>query len=40
MLEIRGLSKTFGGVKATDDVSLEFADGSLTAEIAPEAPSE
>ena len=35
MLEIRGLSKSFGGVKATDDVSLHFADGSLTAVIGP-----
>src|SRR5207245_9430471 len=35
MLEIRGLSKSFGGVKATDDVSLQFADGSLTAVIGP-----
>jgi len=25
MLEIRGLSKSFGGVKATDNVSLDFA---------------
>ncbi|MGD0848551.1 ABC transporter ATP-binding protein [Bradyrhizobium sp.] len=35
MLEIRGLSKSFGGVKATDDVSLDFADGSLSAVIGP-----
>ena len=35
MLEIRGLSKSFGGVKATDNVSLDFADGSLTAVIGP-----
>ncbi len=35
MLEIRGLSKSFGGVKATDDVSLDFPDGSLTAVIGP-----
>ncbi len=35
MLEICGLSKSFGGVKATDDVSLDFADGSLTAVIGP-----
>jgi branched-chain amino acid transport system ATP-binding protein len=35
MLEIRGLSKSFGGVKATDDVTLDFADGSLTAVIGP-----
>src|SRR5438132_6035007 len=35
MLEIRGLSKSFGGVKATDNVTLDFADGSLTAVIGP-----
>jgi branched-chain amino acid transport system ATP-binding protein len=35
MLEIRGLSKSFGGVKAADNVSLDFADGSLTAVIGP-----
>ena len=35
MLEIRGLSKSFGGVKATDNVSLAFPDGSLTAVIGP-----
>lgn len=35
MLEIRALSKSFGGVKATDSVSLDFADGSLTAVIGP-----
>jgi branched-chain amino acid transport system ATP-binding protein len=35
MLEIRALSKSFGGVKATDNVSLDFADGSLTAVIGP-----
>src|SRR5215468_8938009 len=35
MLEIRELSKSFGGVKATDNVSLQFADGSLTAVIGP-----
>lgn len=35
MLEIRGLSKSFGGLKATDNVSLDFADGSLTAVIGP-----
>jgi len=33
MLEIRSLSKSFGGVKATDNVTLDFADGSLTAVI-------
>jgi branched-chain amino acid transport system ATP-binding protein len=35
MLEIRGLSKSFGGVRATDNVTLDFADGSLTAVIGP-----
>jgi branched-chain amino acid transport system ATP-binding protein len=35
MLEIRGLSKSFGGVKATNDVTFDFADGSLTAVIGP-----
>ncbi|MDE2375995.1 ABC transporter ATP-binding protein [Bradyrhizobium sp.] len=35
MLEIRNLQKSFGGVKATNDVSLAFSDGSLTAVIGP-----
>ena len=35
MLEIHSLSKSFGGVKATDNVTLDFADGSLTAVIGP-----
>src|SRR3954447_5256179 len=35
MLEVRQLSKSFGGVKAADDISLSFADGSLTAVIGP-----
>jgi ABC-type branched-subunit amino acid transport system ATPase component len=35
MLEIRGLSKSFGGVNATDNVSLDPADGSLIAVIGP-----
>jgi branched-chain amino acid transport system ATP-binding protein len=35
MLEIRGLSKSFGGVRAADNVTLDFADGSLTAVIGP-----
>ena len=35
MLQIRSLSKSFGGVKAADDVTLDFADGSLTAVIGP-----
>lgn len=35
MLEIRQLSKSFGGVKAADDITLSFAGGSLTAVIGP-----
>src|SRR3954453_12048711 len=35
MLSIRSLSKSFGGVKATDNVTLDFAQGSLTAVIGP-----
>ncbi|MDQ8728016.1 ABC transporter ATP-binding protein [Bradyrhizobium sp. LHD-71] len=35
MLEVRRLSKSFGGVKAADDITLDFADGSLTAVIGP-----
>ena len=35
MLEVQHLSKSFGGVKAADDISLSFADGSLTAVIGP-----
>src|SRR5438046_3999070 len=35
MLGIRGLSKSFGGVKAADDITLNFAEGSLTAVIGP-----
>ena len=35
MLSIRGLQKSFGGVKATDNVTFDFADGSLTAVIGP-----
>ena len=35
MLEVQQLCKSFGGVKATDDVTLSFADGSLTAVIGP-----
>ncbi|MBS0519850.1 MAG: ABC transporter ATP-binding protein [Proteobacteria bacterium] len=34
-LEVRGLTKAFGGVKAIDDVSLVFPTGSLTAIIGP-----
>lgn len=35
MLEVRELSKSFGGVKAIDSVSLQFPAGSLTAIIGP-----
>lgn len=35
MLEVRNLNKSFGGVAAISDVSLTFADGSLTAIIGP-----
>jgi ABC-type branched-subunit amino acid transport system ATPase component len=35
MLEIRHLSKAFGGVKAIDEVSMTFETGSLTAMIGP-----
>jgi branched-chain amino acid transport system ATP-binding protein len=35
MLEVRQLSKSFGGVRAADDISLSFAEGSLTAVIGP-----
>jgi branched-chain amino acid transport system ATP-binding protein len=35
MLTIENLAKSFGGVAATNDVSLHFAKGSLTAVIGP-----
>src|SRR5436305_13466227 len=35
MLEVEHLCKSFGGVKAADDINLSFADGSLTAVIGP-----
>ncbi len=35
MLEVQHISKAFGGVKATDDVTFNFATGSLTAVIGP-----
>jgi len=35
MLKLEGLRKSFGGVAATRDVTLEFADGSLSAIIGP-----
>jgi len=34
-LEIRNLTKAFGGLKAIDDVSLGFPSGSLSAVIGP-----
>ena len=34
-LEIRNLTKAFGGIKAIDDVSLTFPSGSLSAVIGP-----
>ena len=35
MLRIEHLSKSFGGVKATSDVSMDFPSGSLSAVIGP-----
>jgi branched-chain amino acid transport system ATP-binding protein len=35
MLEVDHLSKSFGGVKAADDITLKFAQGSLSAVIGP-----
>ena len=35
MLKLEGLAKSFGGVAATRDVSLDFADGSFSAIIGP-----
>ena len=35
LLSIRGLSKSFGGLKAVQDVSIEVPSGSLTALIGP-----
>src|SRR6266851_4935947 len=35
MLDVQQLSKSFGGVKAADDITLNFAEGSLTAVIGP-----
>jgi branched-chain amino acid transport system ATP-binding protein len=34
-LELQGLRRTFGGIVATNDVSLDFAAGSLSALIGP-----
>lgn len=35
LLEVRGVSKSFGGVAAVRDASLEVAEGSITALIGP-----
>lgn len=35
MLEVQNISKTFGGLKATQNVSLNFPEGSLSAVIGP-----
>ena len=35
MLDVQQLSKSFGGVKAADDITLSFAEGSLTAVMYP-----
>lgn len=35
MLRVENLTKSFGGVKATQDVSIDFPTGSLTAIIGP-----
>ncbi|MDB5590337.1 ABC transporter ATP-binding protein [Enterovirga sp.] len=35
MLSVQGLSKSFGGVQATRDVSIDFPKGSLSAIIGP-----
>ena len=35
MLDIRNLTKAFGGLRAIDDVSLDFPSGSLSAVIGP-----
>ena len=35
MLEVRGLSKAFGGLKAVDDASLDVRAGEIVALIGP-----
>lgn len=35
VLSVRGLNKTFGGLRATNDVSFDVADGAVTALIGP-----
>ena len=35
LLQLSGLSKTFGGLKAVQNVSLAVPEGSLTALIGP-----
>jgi branched-chain amino acid transport system ATP-binding protein len=35
MLKVQNLCKSFGGVRAADDITFNFADGSLTAVIGP-----
>nr|CAD7045497.1 ABC transporter ATP-binding protein [Rhizobium sp. P007] len=35
ILEVRNLSKTFGGIKATADVSFDVGEGTITALIGP-----
>ena len=36
MLEIQNINKSFGGLKAVDDCSLEVKEGSITGLIGPE----
>ena len=35
MLRVHDLNKSFGGVKAIDNLSIDFAPGSLSAVIGP-----